>query len=335
MLVGERYGPQRPTPTIPLRNKEAQAMKLRITALLLLVAAVLMPACETNSSGSAETSDGDMETDAAETENILAMTFNLRNGMATDGANAWSNRKALVTEVIESQKPAILGVQEAWKFQVEHIQSTVPGYAWVGVSRQNIEGLDEYSAVFFRKDRFALIDSGTFWLSETPDTPSSKFSDAQSTARIVTWAGLESRQSGQTFFVFNTHFDTSNEDFIKERSAALLVRRIASIAQNHPALVMGDFNDIVGSSAYRILTGAMTYEGVSGHLIDPWVVLGLPEEGTYHGFTGTASAKSRIDWLLATQEFQALSGSVLHDEKDGRYPSDHFPSIASFSWKTE
>lgn len=279
--------------------------------------------------------DGDEDGDSDEpprSEEFLSMTFNIRTGTADDGANAWSQRRDIVTNLIAQQQPDIMGVQEAWKFQLDYIRDNVPGYDWVGVSRENLTAVDEYCAVFFRTDRFALLATGTFWISETPDVPGSTFGSGQNYVRIITWAALESLVSGRTITIFNTHFDTSSADEIPERSAVLLIRQSLAIGGTHPALIMGDFNQHVGSNAYRILTGDMEYDGVRGHFIDPWAVLELAEEGTFHRFTGVATNTSRIDWIFGTEALSPLAAEVLHYEENGFFPSDHFPVTTRYFW---
>jgi endonuclease/exonuclease/phosphatase family metal-dependent hydrolase len=265
-------------------------------------------------------------------EEVRALSFNLRTGFAEDGPNAWPERRDMLARLLERAAPDVLGVQEAWRFQLDFLAERVPGYAWVGLARSGVEQIDEYCAVFYRTDRFARVGDGTFWLSDTPDEPATRFSEAQNYPRIVTWAALRSLASDRVLYVFNTHFDTSQADEIPERSAALLVRRQAALAGLGPALVTGDFNQHVGSEAYRILTGEAAYEGARGRLVDPWAVLGLPEEGTYHRFTGVPTQPSRIDWVLGTEELVPRGGRVLHDQEDGRFPSDHFPVEATFAW---
>ncbi len=322
-----------------------------ILLMILLILAMTLPACtmdtidgvcdgDTPSDGDVpvdgDQADGDREEDddidkdASAAEEFLAMTFNLRTGTAADGPNAWTQRRAIVVNLIARERPVVMGVQEAWKFQIEYIQDNVPDYEWVGVSRSDLDGLDEYCAVFFRNDLFALVYSGTFWLSDTPDTPGTRFSPNQNYPRIVTWAEIQSLKSGRILFVFNTHFDTSSADEIPERSAALLANQIYAIAGDAPSLVMGDFNEFVGSDAYRILTGEMEYKGVRGNFIDPWVALELPEEGSFHGFSGVSTHTSRIDWIFATLDLNPISGSVLNYEEDGLFPSDHFPLTTQY-----
>lgn len=258
---------------------------------------------------------------------LKVMTFNLRNGMAvTDGENWWPYRKDIVCNLILQESPDIIGTQEGWKFQLDYIKNKLSSYDWIGISRRGNQ-LDEFCAIFYKPERFNLINSGTFWLSETPDVPGSKFSDNQLYPRIVTWAEFEIIGSELRFFAFNTHFDTYDGDDVPKRSAALLVSKIEEIAGTAPVVVTGDFNEYVESEVHKILVGEMDYNGIRGSLIDPWTVLGLAEEGTTHGFTGISNDPSRIDWVLCTEHFIPISGVVLHYNENGRYPSDHFPVV--------
>ncbi|HPQ69363.1 MAG TPA: endonuclease/exonuclease/phosphatase family protein [bacterium] len=286
-----------------------------------------------------DTSDDDTldddtgDDDTTEPETIKAMSFNLRTGLAADGENSWVHRKGIVADFIAQEMPDVMGVQEGLIFQLTHIEQNVPGYAWVGRSRRLLP--DEYSAVFYRTDKYELIDQSTFWLSDTPEVVGSQFSASQLCPRIVTWAELESLATGRTFFVFNTHWDTYHGDEVHERSAALMVEQIDEIAGDAPVLVTGDFNETVDGNGYRILTGAASYQGASGAMIDPWITLAVPDEGTFHNFTGTPTGSSRIDWVLYTAALAPFAAEVSHYNQDDRYPSDHFPVFAEFTWEQE
>ena len=156
------------------------------------------------------------------------------------------------------------------------------------------------------------------------------FSPNQTVTRIVTWAHLKDIDTGIEFFHFNTHFDLLQTEDVPQRSAALVVRKIAEIASGEPVLLTGDFNCYPDSDAYRILTGDLEYMGVTGNLSDPWITLGLPNDGTYHGFTGVAEPGHRIDWILYSDAFSPIEASVIHYNENGRYPSDHFPVKVTF-----
>jgi len=260
------------------------------------------------------------------------MSFNLRTGFADDGADAWKSREALVTTFLQAERPDLLGVQEALVFQLTAVGQALPTHDWVGTDRTDT-GLDEYCAVFYDRLRFELVASGTFWLSDTPDVVGSKFSDQQLRARIVTWAHLSERASGRELVHFNTHVDTTDQDQVPERSSALIVKKLAELAPGLPAVLTGDFNTLVGEPGYDILVGVQAFEGVTGNLVDPWRELGLPEEGSFHGFDGVANDDRRIDWILHTPGFEALEAVVSHYSVDGHYPTDHFPIWADLQYR--
>lgn len=255
---------------------------------------------------------------------VKVMSFNLRTGFADDGDDAWKLREAIVTSFLQAEVPDLLGVQEALVFQLKAVGEALPSHDWVGTDRTGTK-LDEYSAVFYDRRRFELVASGTFWLSDTPDVVGSKFSSKQLFPRIVTWAHLSERATGRALVHFNTHVDTTDDDAVPERSSALIVKKIAELAGARPAILTGDFNTLVGEPAYDILVGVQSWEGTTGGLVDPWRELGLPEEGSFHGFDGVADADRRIDWILHTPDLEALEAVVSHYQEGGHYPTDHFP----------
>jgi endonuclease/exonuclease/phosphatase family metal-dependent hydrolase len=263
---------------------------------------------------------------AVRTGPIRAMSFNLRTGFGDLDENSWENRQALVADVVRTREPDLIGVQEAWMFQVDFLHQEVPGYDWAGISRSAVDpDFDEFSAVFWRADRFDAESSGTFWLGEDPDLPGSTFGPAQLYPRIVTWVRLLPRDGSGAFLFMNTHFDYKTEDFIQEKSAALLVAKAAEIGPGLPMIATGDFNAAPASPAWNIMTGAASWEGVQGDFVDSWLELGLPETGTFHGFSGVSNG-ARIDWVMHANGWKALAAEVVRDPgPENRYPSDHFP----------
>ncbi|MFZ1798842.1 MAG: endonuclease/exonuclease/phosphatase family protein, partial [Chitinophagaceae bacterium] len=142
---------------------------------------------------------------------LRVMTYNIRfAGSADDEANnSWNSRKDLVAEVIRFNKADIFGLQEALHSQIVDIKNSFPKYNWVGVGREDGKEGGEYSPIFFNTEKYKLIHTSTFWLSETPDSVSKGWDAAFK--RVVTWSEFTFLSSGQKFFVFNTHFDHIGE----------------------------------------------------------------------------------------------------------------------------
>jgi endonuclease/exonuclease/phosphatase family metal-dependent hydrolase len=168
------------------------------------------------------------------------MSFNIRYGTANDGDNSWPFRRDFVLQVIADQAPDILGIQEALNFQVDELSSGLDGYALVGVGRDDGRSEGEYAAILYLAARFELQETGTFWLSDTPEIPGSA-SWGNRVTRICTWARLRDRNSGISFYAYNVHLDHESQPS-RERSAELLAARIASRTHPDPVIVTGDFN---------------------------------------------------------------------------------------------
>ena len=160
----------------------------KIALLLLLAASFSMPAFA---------ADG--------AEPIKLISYNLRNSHGKDGDNVWMKRRHATPEMIRREAPDVFGVQEGLIDQLHYIDAECPQYARVGVGRDDGAEKGEFMAVYYLRDRFELLDSGTFWLSETPDKVSRGWDGACN--RTVTWVELKDRKSGKEFFYFNTHLD--------------------------------------------------------------------------------------------------------------------------------
>lgn len=258
-------------------------------------------------------------------EPLRAMTFNIRYGTAADGEHAWPLRRALLFRVIRDQAPTVLGVQEALRFQLDEIRAELPQYGEIGVGRDDGAEEGEYSAILFDRARLEPLAQGTFWLSDTPDVPGSK-SWGNQIVRIATWARFRERASGAAFYVFNTHWDHESQP-ARERSASLLLERIAARAVPDPVLVMGDFNAGEDNPAFQALVAAGAVR-----LYDTFRTLHpvAREVGTYHAFGGEENG-AKIDAILASPEWRPLAAEILTVSERGRYPSDHFPVTATLA----
>jgi endonuclease/exonuclease/phosphatase family metal-dependent hydrolase len=252
---------------------------------------------------------------------LKIMTFNIRYDNPDDGIYSWQNRKKLVFSLLRKESPDIIGFQEVLKSQVADLSGELTGYGWSGVGRDDGKELGEYSAVFYRKDRFERVDGSTFWLSETPEVPGSRSWNAACN-RIVTWVKLKDRITGDVLFVFNTHFDHISETARKE-SAKLLRDRVGQIAGNGIALITGDFNDTQGSATYSYLVSG------TGSFLDTRstaAVISGPDY-SFIGFPFKPDTGNLIDFIFTRnlEPDRILSYKVLTFNKRGRYPSDHLP----------
>jgi len=263
---------------------------------------------------------------------LRLMTFNIRYGTANDGPNRWPNRNGLVIDVIRESAPDILGLQEALDFQIQEILDALPGYERVGVGRDDGESAGEFSPILFRADRFELLDSGTFWLSDTPERIAST-SWGNAIPRICTWARLRDRSSGQCVDIYNTHFDHRSAPS-RFRSAALIARRIAERSEPVPVVLMGDLNAGESSDPLRFLRGEIQgpdgEEPLESGFVDTFRLVHPEAEnvGTFHGFSGEPGRDKIDDILIQPGGFEVLDAAILRASRDGRYPSDHFPVTA-------
>ena len=269
---------------------------------------------------------------------IKTMSFNIRAdfnfGVPSTDANAWiatsgNHRRNLTTAVINAYAPDILGVQEAFHNQVNDLQNALPAYGFYGVGRNNGTTFGEHSGIFYRSNRFTQIDQGTFWLSLTPDTPSTH---PLATFRIASWVILQDSQADdREYFILNTHWEQGfTGTAAREYSAGLVRDRIKSLADNRPLLVMGDLNAFDFQPAYLNLLGKN--DPNEFQLIDSYRTLFPvqgPNERTHHGFIGHTEGQ-RIDYLLHSSHLKATAAQIIHTNYEGRFPSDHYPITTTF-----
>lgn len=256
------------------------------------------------------------------------MSFNLRYDNPGDGVNAWPNRKDWVASLIRFHDADIIGVQEALGSMLVDLDTRLPGVSRTGVGRADGKGAGEFSAILYRTERLTLLDSGTFWLSPTPEVVGSKGWDT-AIERIATWARFRDRRNGCQFLHINTHFDHIGEQ-ARIESARLIRRRAASLAAGLPVLMTGDLNSDPRSAAYRVLTRDTI---IDAH--PPFTDAITASRSGHYGPTSTWTAfraiepERRIDYVLVSSPAVVYLHGVIADSRDGRFPSDHFPVLAS------
>jgi endonuclease/exonuclease/phosphatase family metal-dependent hydrolase len=253
---------------------------------------------------------------------LRVMTFNLRYAH-TEPPDLWPDRRPVVREVFERWAPDIVGTQEGEFHQLIDIGRDLPEYPWIGLGREG-GSHGEFMAVFYRRGRLVPLEYDHFWLSDTPAVIGSR-TWGNSDPRMVTWVRFRDEATGAEFYVLNTHLDHRVQES-RERSAALILERIADLDAALPLIATGDFNaPAPDNPVYRMLVD-------DGPLTDVWRALGREEPplGTYHAFEGleTDSERGRIDWILTRGPVSALHSEIVTHSSDGQYPSDHFPVVA-------
>ncbi len=265
-------------------------------------------------------------TQIAVAQSTTVMSWNIRYNNPSDGVNAWPHRKDWVAEIISENKVDIAGFQEVLAGQFEDLKQRLPEMEAYGVGRDDGKVAGEFSPVFFRRDRFELVEKSTFWLSPTPDEPGSKGWDA-ALPRIASWLKLKDRQSGTVFFVVNTHFDHMGSQ-ARNESAGLIVRKLREVFSEHPVVLTGDFNTTPKTPPYLTLVHADA-KGEAAFLDTFQHSLFEPEgpNSTWNGFKEIAPGQ-RIDFIFTTGSTKVQNLRILTDQRDGRFPSDHLPVVS-------
>lgn len=165
-------------------------------------------------------------------------SFNIRYDNPADGENRWPCRRAGLMDMLNYYAWDIIGLQEVLHEPLSELAAGLPAYAYEGEGREG-GTRGEYNPIFYRKDRFERVEGGTFWLSLTPDRPSRSWnSDCY---RICTWVRLRCRQTRTPFMFLNTHLDHAVEE-VRYQGARLLAERIATLPEDLPVVLSGDFN---------------------------------------------------------------------------------------------
>ncbi|MBE6748812.1 MAG: endonuclease/exonuclease/phosphatase family protein [Ruminococcaceae bacterium] len=252
-------------------------------------------------------------------ETIRIMSFNIR--CTNVGRDTWEDRIGIVTDTIVNSAADSVGVQEATPEWMATLKETLTDYDYVGVARDDGENVGEYSAVFYLKDKYNLLDSGTFWLSETPDTPSLGWDAA--CFRICTWAVLENKETKEQYVHVNSHFDHVGIK-AREESVKMILAHIEKY-KDLPVVFTADMNVKEGSDNYVAFTKELKDT--------KYLASDTMDYLTYHDTKPSKHAKDIIDYVMVNDNFNALSYKVVTAGIDERYVSDHFPVYADIEIK--
>ena len=255
----------------------------------------------------------------AEDKEVLKIaTFNLRMDTPSDGENAWFHRKDMVNDLIRFYGFDLFGTQEGFTHQLNDILR-LSDYRFIGVGRDDGKDAGEHCAIFYRSDRFKVLDQGDFWLSEHPEKPGRGW-DGTCCNRICTWGKFEDLKNHKQFYFFNVHYEYEG-DVARRESSNLMISRIKSIVGNQPVFLTGDFNAFPTEEPIRILND-------SGFLNDSYKITKEAPFGpvcTYHGYDSTIKTEERLDYIWVTDSIQIDKYGVLTNTLYGHTPSDHFP----------
>jgi len=245
---------------------------------------------------------------------LVVESFNIRYDNPDDAINAWPNRQHLIYAHLKTLQPDVLGLQEVLHHQLSWLNGQLPDYSYIGVGRDDGVIAGEFVPLFYNKNTITKLDGGNFWLSETPDVAGSIGWEAQ-LPRVASWGHFE--KDGADFFVFNVHFSHVS-DVARQKSAEFLLTHIPAIAANKPVILLGDFNMLNNSAAYKTLT--------SGRLLpltDTATLANAEDVGTYNGFA--AGERSRIDYIFISNGLKSHDYRTYQISVAGVYISDHFP----------
>ena len=252
---------------------------------------------------------------------LSVMTFNMRYDNPEDGQNNWRFRRERIAGVIKAQEVDVLGTQELLSNQFNDLSGLLTGYQGVGVGRLDGAESGEYCAVFFRKDRFTLLDSGTFWLSETPEVVGSLGWDG-ACERIATWVVLRDRDGRELFFI-DTHLDHVGQ-VARDEGVSLLMKRIETLSGGRPVILTGDFNSEPGSSV-------VAHVQKDGVLRDAKAIA-AQRSGTDWSFSDFGqipeAERPLLDYIFVSGDIEAVRYEVLPDTFDGGCFSYHAPVMA-------
>jgi len=247
-------------------------------------------------------------------QELDVLSYNIRYASPNDGPNLWKNRKGDMIETLSNINPDLLGLQEVLHIQLLELTNGMKEYSYIGVGREDGKTKGEYSPILYRKDAFEVLDSGTFWLSDTPSQISVGWDAALE--RICSYARFLHRQSGNEFWMFNTHFDHIGV-LARANAARLILEKINALnTSSLPVVVTGDFNLEPYEEPIKIMQSSI--EDVQKELTST-----EPNYGTFNGFDTQTSGERRIDYIFQKGFKLREADHLWLKTKNGYWLSDH------------
>lgn len=265
-------------------------------------------------------------------QELKVMSFNIRYDNPGDSLNNWKFRADRVADAILFYNADVVGTQEVLSNQLADLKERISDrYGMVGVGREDGKEQGEYAALWYKKDRFELCDSGNFWLSQTPEVAGSMGWDG-ACVRIASWAVLRDKESAKELLALNTHLDHVGQ-VARREGITLILDRVRELRGDRPVVVTGDFNSTPESDVVAHITG----DSIPGHLTNTRTASPLVYGPlwSYHEF-GKLPLEERvlIDYIFVGGPLTVDSYGVLAETNDGRWLSDHCPVLATMTWDT-
>ncbi len=253
-------------------------------------------------------------------------TYNLRYANHGDSlrGNGWGQRLPVMAAMVRFHDFDIFGTQEGLYHMLEGLRDSLPGYAYIGIGRDDGRKAGEHSAIFYKKSKFRLLAHGDFWLSDTMDRPNKGWDAVL--PRICTWGKFREISTGFVFVMFNLHMDHVGVR-ARAESSKLILAKIKAMPAGMPVILTGDFNVDQTNESYKLINE-------SGVLRDCYELspVRLATTGTFNNFRADGETDSRIDHIFVTRQFKVNRYGILTDTyrwEGARTPSDHFPVMVA------
>lgn len=249
------------------------------------------------------------------------VTFNIRCDYNQDGINSFCYRKPYILEKLEKEKPDIICFQEVLPHVAQWLKENLKDYYVLGCGRDsNLE--DEQTAIAFNKLQYQLISMNTFWLSETPFVPGSRYDKQSICPRTSTEVVIQDVKTKEIFRILNTHLDhEGSEARVLGTKQILNYLKSVALFKDATVILTGDFNAYPHDPEIEMIHTV-------GHLVD----LTADLEGTFHDF-GALEEVEKIDYIFTSEHVVCTQKALWKDQVDGVFLSDHYPVCVEFSTK--
>lgn len=254
-------------------------------------------------------------------------TYNIRYDSKDDSiaGNGWRARYPHIAQIIQFNELDVFGIQEGLYHQLTQLNDSLPGYKWIGAGRDDGKQAGEHSAIFYKTDKFKVVQSGNFWMSTIIDKPNKGWDAAL--PRICTWVQFKDVKTGLFFYFFNLHMDHIGI-VARRESAKLVLQKIKEMAGKVPVILTGDFNVDQTNESYTLIN-------TSGVLKDTYELapVRLAASNTFNGWDVNKAGDSRIDHIFVSKRFAVSRYGILTNTYYGRVPSDHYPVVVTLAYK--